>query len=101
SNEMFVEFNTKNLHISYPEVTRHWSPKSETYAGGDCVLTAIDRGWQFHDVVGHERYWLGGGRYNSVYHFRIKKGMWSSICQSLALLLLNASSHMGIFTWWI
>ena len=71
---MFVEFNTKNLHISYPEVTRHWSPKSETYAGGDCVLTAIDRGWQFHDVVGFELYWLGGGRYNSVYHFRIRKG---------------------------
>lgn len=71
---MFLQPNPLNFHVMYPNTNRHWSPRSEAYAGGDSLLTAIQRGWQISNAVVRERYWHAGSRCVSIYHFRLRKG---------------------------
>lgn len=71
---MFVQHNPKNFHVMYPNTMRHWSPRSEAFAGGDSLLTAISRGWEIHSEVTRERFWHAGVRCVSIYHFRLRKG---------------------------
>ncbi len=35
----------KHLEFFEQCLNRHWCPRSEPYAGGDCLLTALERGW--------------------------------------------------------
>jgi hypothetical protein len=70
---MFLTPNTSNFHVQYPDVNRHWSPRSERFAGGDSLMTALLRGWSIGDTVVCERFYHGGSRPVAVYHFRLKK----------------------------
>ena len=71
---MFLNQNPKNFHVQYPDVNRHWSPRSEEFAGADCLVTAMMRGWDVDDHVGHEQIAHGVARIVNVYHFRLQKG---------------------------
>jgi len=71
---MFLTRNAKNFHVQYPDVNRHWSPRSEEFAGADCLVTAMMRGWELSDRVVHETHLHGGARYVNIYHFQMRKG---------------------------
>lgn len=71
---MFLPIDPKNFHVQYANVQRHWSPRSEQFAGGDALLTAIERGWEFKETVMREVYWHGGSRGVAIYHFTLRKG---------------------------
>jgi hypothetical protein len=70
---MFLTRNTTNFHVQYPDVTRHWSPRSEKFAGADSLVTAMMRGWDINDEVVCERIAQGPARMVNVYHFRMRK----------------------------
>lgn len=56
-----------NYHMDYMDVTQHWHPGSEAYAGGDALLTMISRGWQMQRDVYVEKRDFAGMRSVSVY----------------------------------
>jgi hypothetical protein len=57
-----------NLHVSYIDVAQHWSPTSESYAGGDQLVTRIYEGWEMQPVAYLEHKWYAGQRGIKVYH---------------------------------
>jgi hypothetical protein len=65
------DYNASNWHYAYRRVVRHWHTASEAYAGGDCLLTALNNGWDISErVVAHE-HWRAGTRCVMVYHFEL------------------------------
>lgn len=58
----------------YRRTTRHWHPGSEKWAGADCLLTAMDNGWQVDSTVYCQEFWRPGARLITVYHFELSKG---------------------------
>jgi len=69
----FVQPTPKNHHAQYLDVTHHWSPRSEKYAGGDCLLTAIQRGWEISETVEERKFWHGDARCVCVYEFTLRR----------------------------
>lgn len=57
-----------NYHVEYMDVTQHWSPDSERYGGGDCLITMMLRGWELDRKVLMEYKWFGGNRRVRIYH---------------------------------
>lgn len=52
--------NVTNFHMQYQDVTsQHWHPKSEKFAGGDNLITAIDNGWNVEKCVIARHYYAG------------------------------------------
>ncbi|MDQ7025334.1 MAG: hypothetical protein Q9P01_00070 [Anaerolineae bacterium] len=65
--------NASNFHTVYQNVTtQHWHPSSERYAGGDHLMTAIDKGWKVEKCV-LVRHWYAGMRSVVVYEFNLKR----------------------------
>jgi hypothetical protein len=67
----FVETKI-NYYIDH--VRRHWSAASESFTGGDSLLTALERGWQMSGMVFCQEYWLSGARRVCVYHVQLHRG---------------------------
>lgn len=63
-----------NFHLSYMDVTQHWSPNSESYAGGDQLVTSLFEGWEVQPIVYLEQKWYEGLRHIKVYHMTLKRG---------------------------
>jgi hypothetical protein len=63
-----VAFDALNSHFEYMDVVRYWSPLSETYAGGDALVTLLNKGWSIDETVFVEEYWHAGTRLVSIYH---------------------------------
>ncbi len=61
--------DSSNLHIQYPDFSRHWCDTSEKFAGGDALLTAMNRHWEVEDTCYEERFWHAGTRLVTIYHF--------------------------------
>jgi hypothetical protein len=64
---------SSDLHFDYPEHPRHWHHLSEKYAGVDCLLTAMDNGWQPDEMIFVEDYWHAGARQVSIYHVELRR----------------------------
>lgn len=64
---------SKNYHADYPDIKRYWSDTSQRYAGGDHLLTALQRGWVMGDVVYEQRVWHGGSRLVIIYHIDLTR----------------------------
>ncbi len=62
-----------NAHVSYIDVTQHWSASSEPYAGGDQLVTLMFDGWELERTVYLEEKWIGGLRHVKVYHMTLKR----------------------------
>ncbi|MDX2162929.1 MAG: hypothetical protein SF162_16555 [bacterium] len=61
-----------NYHVTYPDVYRHWSASCEQYAGGDCLVTMLMRGWTFtENIVYVQEFWHAGTRPVTVFHFEL------------------------------
>lgn len=44
--------NVSNFHAQYSDLTsQHWHSKSESFAGGDNLMTALSRDWQIEECV--------------------------------------------------
>lgn len=58
----------------YPEFRRHWSASSETFAGGDALLTSLNQGWATNGTVHAQIHWLTSARSVVVYIFELHRG---------------------------
>lgn len=56
------------LMIEDVDFYRHWHPKSERFAGGDCLATALMMGWTLQVPIIMDIYWCAGARQVNVYH---------------------------------
>ena len=64
-------------HRHSTDMSRHWCPQSQRYAGGDALLTYLHNGWQMKDDVYYEEYWQGGARRVVIYYFAlVNNGHW-------------------------
>ena len=68
-----LDYSPDNLFIDYHALSRHWHAASEAYAGGDCLVTALQRGWEMDDVVHQEEFWHAGSRLVMIYHFTLMR----------------------------
>lgn len=62
-----------DFHVEYMDVAQHWHPGSESYAGGDALVTMLSRGWNLERDVYVERREFAGMRSVSVYHLTLEK----------------------------
>ncbi|CAG0947161.1 hypothetical protein ANRL1_03747 [Anaerolineae bacterium] len=69
-----METPSSDFHVEYPLFIRHWSPLSENYAGADCLVTAIQKGWRVTGDIYNEEFWHAGTRLTCVFHFTLKRG---------------------------
>ncbi|PJF30096.1 MAG: hypothetical protein CUN52_05000 [Phototrophicales bacterium] len=60
--------------MDYFDVSQHWHPESEKYAGGDALVTLLAEGWEIQREVGVEDRFFAGLRSVSVYHLTLKRG---------------------------
>lgn len=69
-----MEIESTNFHADYPDIKRYWSDTSQRYAGGDHLLTALQRGWKADETVYEEQVWHGGARLVTVFYIDLKHG---------------------------
>lgn len=63
-----------NYHVQYIDVSsQHWHPSSESFAGGDNLMTALNNGWSFDKTVVVEQHWFAGMRSTHVYYFELTR----------------------------
>lgn len=66
-------FNVSNHHAQYSDLTsQHWHQKSESFAGGDNLMTALDRNWAIEKCT-LMTHWYAGMRSVRVYEFILVK----------------------------
>ena len=68
-----MESESANFHADYPDIKRYWSSISQRIAGGDNLLTALQRNWQIIGDIYEEQFWHGGSRLVTVYHIELSK----------------------------
>ena len=66
--------NRSNQPSQDAEFRRHWSDRSERYAGCDALLTALHNQWEAEGTCYEERYYHAGTRLVTIYHFILHKG---------------------------
>lgn len=59
---------TTPLYMDEVDYFRHWHAKSERFAGGDCLATALMNGWTLKVPIIMDIYWCMGSRQVNVYH---------------------------------
>lgn len=64
---------SSDFHMDYMDVTQHWHPQSQKYAGGDHLLTALYNDWQMDETIFREEHWFAGMRHVVVYHFDLSR----------------------------
>ncbi|MDQ7024932.1 MAG: hypothetical protein Q9P01_15205 [Anaerolineae bacterium] len=62
--------NPQGMHEYYTLTDRHWHAGSESYTGGDSLLTAIRNGWQLLNLAYEQSVQLRGGRTVNVICFQ-------------------------------
>lgn len=67
-------YNPKGVHEKFTETKRHFSPGSEHYTGADSLLTAQRYGWRLVNIAYEEQILMRGGRYTSLYYFKLMRG---------------------------
>lgn len=66
-------YNPEGNHGKYTETDRHFSPTSEIYTGADSLLTAQRNGWRLINIAYEEQIEMRGGRYTSLYYFKLTR----------------------------
>jgi hypothetical protein len=65
-----LDNNTVTEEISF---YRHWHAQSQTYAGGDSLVTALHLGWIIGSIVLLEDHMHGGKRCAPIYYFELTR----------------------------
>ena len=55
------------------DMKRHWSPKSEKFAGGDALASMMNAGWQIKSLLSQEQRRLSGTRQITIYHLELER----------------------------
>jgi hypothetical protein len=59
--------------MQYSDLTsQHWHPNSETFAGGDNLITALEKGWSIQKCA-LVKHWYAGMRSVRIYEFTLNK----------------------------
>lgn len=69
-----MAIQSTDLHVEYPDMTRHWHPLSERFAGGDALLTALQRGWEISGTIWADEFWHGGSRLTIIFYMTLVRG---------------------------
>lgn len=77
ANTMKLHFS--GVHIEDKAVYCHWSPVSQTFFGGDALLTALDSGWEIMGPVLRQEYSCTSNRCTYVYHIELHRD-WEIVC---------------------
>lgn len=56
-----------------PPYYKHWCGETESYCGGDALLTLLNKGWTLEPIVYLETQWFKARRYTTLYHCRLQK----------------------------
>ena len=64
-------YNPEANHAKYTEKDRHFHPNSEIYTGADSLITAQRKGWRLVNIAYEEQLQMRGGRYTSLYYFKL------------------------------
>ncbi len=64
--------DANNFHIQYADISQHWGSNSETYTGGDSLMTFLNRGWKTTRSVRRETVWFAGARFIWMYYFELQ-----------------------------
>lgn len=65
--------NISNFHVQYLNVTsQHWDPDSESFAGGDNLMTALANDWEIDQCV-QKLHWFAGMRAITIYEFHLTR----------------------------
>jgi hypothetical protein len=75
---------SSDFHVDYSDIHRHWDPRSERFAGGDALITAIQNGWQLVEPVYEEKFWAAGTRLVVIYHSIMERGEESMVMPVIA-----------------
>lgn len=67
-------YNPEGVHERFTITNRHFSPDSEYYTGADSLLTAQRYGWRLVNIAYEEHVLMRGGRYTSLYYFKLIRG---------------------------
>lgn len=70
---MIIDGPAYHHQLELPDVTQHWCPRSQKYAGGDALVSLLNDGWQVQQPILYEEVWFGGGRQVTVYYFELEK----------------------------
>ena len=62
-----------NFHFDYMDVTQHWCPEAETFAGGDALLTMLATGWTMNPEVREETHYFSGMRQTAICHVKLER----------------------------
>ncbi|HYO89544.1 MAG TPA: hypothetical protein VER79_12915 [Candidatus Limnocylindrales bacterium] len=68
-----ADIKSSDFHADYSEMHRHWDSRSERYAGGDALITAISNGWRLMEPLFEQEYWHSGMRRISVLHATLER----------------------------
>lgn len=63
-----------NDETDLPPFYKHWCPDSETYCGGDGLLTLLDQGWELDLTIYVQTRWLNAKRCHRLYHCCLRQG---------------------------
>ena len=63
----------REFYPNHIEVSRHWCPRSQPYAGVDALLGHLDNGWKIRGDIGFNEHWFGESRRITVYQFILTK----------------------------
>jgi len=72
-----MDERSTNIHThadTNEEVSRHWSPGSQTYAPADVLQRYLRRGWKLAELAAVESFYYAGYRRVDVYHFTLLHG---------------------------
>jgi hypothetical protein len=61
------------MAMDYPQAYRHWHVNSETYTGGDSLVSILRNGWIIHTIT-PQVHGLSGNRTVHVYQINLKRG---------------------------
>jgi hypothetical protein len=64
----FREFYPRQIDVSH-----HWSPLSQCYAGVDTLLGRLDTGWKIQGDIDFDEHHFGESRHVIVYHFVLSR----------------------------
>jgi len=70
---MTNQFELSDFYPNPFDLTRHWCPLSQPYAGVDALLRYLDRGWKIQGNIGFDEHWFGDSRRILVYRFILTK----------------------------
>ncbi|MFW5773015.1 MAG: hypothetical protein ACOCZH_06780 [Phototrophicaceae bacterium] len=89
---------SSNYHVEYMDVTKHWNPDSEAFAGGDALVTRLSQGWQMKKEVQIEQRILAGNRQIMIYHIELTRDGQTMKMPVLRNPYVNALMRRGDYT---